>query len=153
MRHQMEVNRTILSRPSCEVKPVNPVAMASQESSQNFYTAESGLVANLKGQLAKLSEQIQLSERMHALTLQRVTATCAAYKQELEEARKFIASALETKNVIQKMPFLDRHLNGLTGNYAEENIPLPAVTRKHLRKREFGVGVVHERRGKFLCHE
>ena len=71
-----------------------------------------------------LTDEIQKKERMHALTLQRITSTCAAYKQELEEARKFIASALETKNVIQEMPFLDRHLNGLTGNYAEENIPV-----------------------------
>ena len=124
MRHQMEVNRTILGRPSCQVKPVNSEAMASQESSQNCYTAESGLVANLKDQLARLSEQFQLSERMHAVTLQRVTATCAQYTKELEEARAIIASVQETKHEVAKMPFLDRHLNAFNGNYAEENIPI-----------------------------
>ena len=103
-------NRTIPSRQSCEVKMLNPEAMEALESSQNSYTSESGLISNLKRQLMILTDEIQKKERMHALTLQRITSTCAAYKQELEEARKFIASALETKNVIQEMPFLDRHL-------------------------------------------
>lgn len=124
MRHQSECNRTILSRVSCEVKLVNSKGMGETEFSQSIYTSESGLISNLKRQLRMLTEEFQQREQMFRLTLQRIRAQCADYKRELEEARAFIASVLETKNAIEKMPFLDGHLNSLNGNYAEENIPI-----------------------------
>lgn len=98
--------------------------MEDLDSSQNCYTRESGLISNLKRQLMMVTEEMQRKERMHALTLQRVTAACADYRRELEEARNFIAVALRTKNAVAKMPFLDRHLNGLTCDYDEAKIPM-----------------------------
>ena len=83
-----------------------------------MYSSETGLVANLRTQIASLKAEIQKIKSAHGLTLQRMTNLCAEYREQLEEARELIAIM-----TCSKMPFLDRHLQGLCGNYACENIP------------------------------